>query len=124
MILAVLALGSTMLGVTAIAGFLMLYQIRQATDFEGSAKALFAADTGTEWALESYFHPPQGPLPGTPPGTLSNGASMVVTCYDSSDNPLATCDTANSSYAISKGTYGDTKRAFYLQFNGPTSTVP
>ena len=47
MLLAVLTLGATMLGATTIAGLLMVYQIRQTTDFENSAKAVFAADAGT-----------------------------------------------------------------------------
>lgn len=119
MLLAVLALGGTMLGATTIAGFLMLYQIRQATDFENSTKAVFAADAGTEWALYSYFKPPQA----SPP-TLSNGASFQVTCYDASDTPLATCDTTSSAYAISKGSSGDTKRAFEVDFSVATPTLP
>lgn len=125
MILAVLALGGTMLGATAIAGFLMLYQIRQATDFEASSKALFAADAGTEWALYSYLHPPEGPLPGSPAGTLSNGAMMQVTCYDSTGITVVSCDsTSTAAEAISKGTAEDTKRAFLVEFGGATSTMP
>jgi uncharacterized protein YggU (UPF0235/DUF167 family) len=123
MLLAVLALGGTMLGATTIAGFLMLYQIRQATDFENSAKAIFAADAGTEWALYSYFKPPQAPLPGTN-GTLSNGAMVEISCYDASGTVLATCDTTSSAYAISKGTFGDTKRAFEVDFSVATPTLP
>jgi hypothetical protein len=54
MVLTVLSLGGTLLGVTAIAGLLMLFQIRQATDLGNSAKAIFAADTGIEWALFDF----------------------------------------------------------------------
>jgi hypothetical protein len=120
MILAVLALGGTMLGATAIAGFLMLYQIREASDFESSAKAVFAADAGTEWALYSYFNPPAG----QPLGTLSNGAAVQVTCYDSTGINVVACDATNTATeAISKGSADDAKRAFLVEFVGATSTV-
>lgn len=125
MILAVLALGGTMLGATAIAGFLMLYQIRQAADFESSAKAVFAADAGTEWALYSYFDPPAGSLPGDPAGTLSNGATIQVTCYDSTGTNPVPCDSTSTAVeAISKGSAEDAKRAFLVMFSGATSTLP
>lgn len=45
----ILALGGTMLGATTIAGLLMLYQVRQATDLKLSNKAVFAANTAVEW---------------------------------------------------------------------------
>ena len=121
MILAVLMLGGAMLGVTAIAGLLMLYQIRQSTDYENSAKAIFAADAGVEWALQSYFKPPAGPLPGSPPGTLENGAVVSVTCYDNTNSPVA-CSNPSSTYAISEGSAGGTKRAFFVGMS--TSTFP
>ena len=125
MILAVLALGGTMLGATAIAGFLMLYQIREATDFQSSAKAIFAADAGTEWALYSYFQPPAGALPGAPAGTLSNGATMQVTCYDGTGVNVVSCDsTGIAADAISKGAALDAKRAFLVTFGGAKSTLP
>jgi len=49
MLLTVLALGGTILGATTIAGVLMIYQIRQATDLQQSNKAIFAADAAIEW---------------------------------------------------------------------------
>lgn len=71
MILAVLALGGVVLGATTIAGTLMRYQIRRATDFQNSARAIFAADSGVECALYNYFNGStcESSL------TLSNGAS-------------------------------------------------
>ncbi len=119
MILAVLTLGGAILGVTAIAGLLMLYQIRQSTDFQSSAKSVFAGDAGVEWALYSYFQPPQNPT-----STFANGATLDVVCYNDLNAPLATCDDASSSYAISKGTAGDTKRAFLVELVNATSTFP
>ena len=55
MLIAVLALGGAILGATAVAGLMTLYQIRAATDTANSAKAIFAADAGTEWALFNYY---------------------------------------------------------------------
>lgn len=124
MILAVLTLGGAILGVTAIAGLLMLYQIRQSTDFQNSAKSVFAGDSGVEWSLYSYFRPPQGALPGNPPGFFPNGASLVVTCYDDTNAALSTCDDASSSYAIAEGAAGGTKRAFLVEVATATSTFP
>lgn len=118
MLLAVLMLGGTILGVTAIAGFLMLYQIRQSVDFQNSAKSVFAADAGVEWALDNYFQSAQ------PSPLFGNNASFTVLCYDNADNQLPGCANASSSYAISKGTAGNTKRAFLIEFNGATSTFP
>lgn len=51
MLLTVLIVSGTILGATTIAGLLMLYQIRQATNFGQSLQALFAADAGLEWQL-------------------------------------------------------------------------
>ena len=48
MILTVLALGGAVLGATTVAGLLMLYQLRQTSDMANSARAIFAADAGTE----------------------------------------------------------------------------
>ena len=55
MLLTVLIVSGTILGATTIAGLLMLYQIRQSTDFGRSLQAIFAADTGLEWQLYRKF---------------------------------------------------------------------
>jgi len=55
MLLTVLIISGTILGATTIAGLLMLYQIRQATNTALSLQALFAADTGLEWRLYQLF---------------------------------------------------------------------
>ena len=55
MLIAVLSLGGAILGATAIAGFLTLYQIRTTADTENSAKAIFAADAGVEWSQFEYY---------------------------------------------------------------------
>ena len=120
MLLAVLTLGATMLAVTTIAGLLMVYQIRQVTDFGSSAQAVFAADAGAEWALYSYFKQ----VPVEQP-TFSNGATLLpVVCYDASNMPTASCTATSSVYAISKGYAGNTKRAFLVTFSGAAGPLP
>ena len=55
MLLSVLIISGAVLGATAIAGLLMLYQVRQATNITLSMQALFAADAGVEWELFKLF---------------------------------------------------------------------
>ncbi len=55
MLLTILTLGGAILGATTIAGLLMIYQLRQTTDSENSARAIFAADAGVECSLYDYF---------------------------------------------------------------------
>ncbi len=55
MILSVMMLGGILLSGAAIAGLLMLYQIKASNDVVASAKAVFAADTGLEAASWCAF---------------------------------------------------------------------
>ncbi len=51
MLLTVMLLSGTVIGATAIAGLLTVYQLRQSSNAADSMKALYAADTGIEWEL-------------------------------------------------------------------------
>jgi hypothetical protein len=119
LLLAVLMLGATMLGATTIAGLLMAYQIRQVTNFSDSAKSVFAADAGTEWALDTHFHTSSSPSDIG----FSNGATDTVMCYNASGTSMS-CSSPSSSYAISIGLSGGTERAFLANFMGATSSLP
>lgn len=55
MILSVLLISSAVLAAASLAGLLILFQLRQATDAESSAKAVFAADSGIERALFARY---------------------------------------------------------------------
>lgn len=55
MLLTVLIISGTILGVTTIAGILMVNQIRQTTNVANSFQAIFAADAGLEWELYRLF---------------------------------------------------------------------
>lgn len=139
MLLATLALGGAILGATTIAGLLMLYQIRATTDSENSANAIFAADAGVEWALFDFYcdatstknpssrctsRPADEPLPGNPPGTLGNGATVSVTCSDNFGVAVACNNTSTAMSAISKGFSLNSKRAFFLDLQSATATLP
>ncbi len=57
MLASVIILGGILASATAIAGILMVYQIREASDSENSAQALFAADSGIEAATLCFTKP-------------------------------------------------------------------
>jgi len=123
MLIAILTLGGAILGATSIAGLLMLYQIRSTTDSENSAKAIFAADTGVNWALDTYFN---SSTAGTAPQLTGSKAVLNVTCFDVSGVATA-CDGSGATppdYAISLGSSNGSRRAFQVEFAGATSTTP
>jgi hypothetical protein len=127
MILATLALGGALLGATAIAGVLMLYQLRATTDTENSAKAIFASDGGVEWALFNFYcsqtTPPRCAVPPAyPSSTFTNGATVDVVCYDDTNTPTPCYSTSTAATAISRGTSLDAQRTFDLTFS--TGTLP
>lgn len=138
MLIAVLSLGGAILGATAIAGFLTLYQIRTTTDSANSAKAIFAADSGTEWVLYNYYCPTDIPSPGGrcpsvtpgvseyPSSSFSNGATIQVACYNSfsASGPTVLCSDPTTVAAISTGRSAGSARAFYLGVSGATTTYP
>lgn len=51
MLLTVLLTGGVLLAATAVAGLMMVYQIRQTTAVIDSVQAIFAADAAVEWEL-------------------------------------------------------------------------
>jgi len=76
MILTVLLLSGAILSATAISAMLVLFQLRQASDIESSAQAIFAADAGIECVLYEATAG-SGNYSGCQ-GTLDNGAKYVV----------------------------------------------
>ncbi len=137
MILASLALGGALLGISALAGLLMTYQIRQTTDLENSTKAIMAADSGVEWGLYQYFHPSNPPVatnPGCPGscspnggyklGPYANGATVVVTCWGldpvtGSELQQPNCSNASSIQAIGDSNLADRSLRAYFQLFAP-----
>lgn len=104
MLLTTLALGSMMLGVTTIAGLLMIFQLRQTTNFADSAKAIFAADAGIEWSLYNFSC--QGDpdaKPCIPSSTLSfsNGAKVSVSNDGLTMKSIGSAGSASRAFLLS-----------------------
>ena len=119
MLLAVLAIGGAILTASTIAGLLTLYQIRQATDFGNSAKAIFAADAGLEWELFNVFYPSGD----APKPDFTNGADFRGSCTDDEENSLP-CTDASATIMKSIGDAVSIKRGFILFLENATATVP
>ena len=134
MLITVLALGGAILGATTVAGLLTLYQIRATTNAESSAKAVFAADAGVEWAQYVYNcmnvdtggKRCQGGQTPAPPTQLSaSGATVSSICYsDYSATTPSPCSSPNTVAGISTGAYLSSERAFYLGFSTTTTVYP
>ncbi len=107
-----------MLGATAIAGFLITIQLQQAGDVINSAKAVFAADAGVNCALYHLNNPNKEGgvcLNETEHIELANRADVVFECHiDDRFNDVSkvSCGNPATTYILSKGTSGTTKRAF------------
>lgn len=140
MLIAVLSLGGAILGATTVAGFLMLYQIRATTDTENSAKAIFAADAGTEWVLFNHYcgivNPPNplrcdssvasGITEYPHPTFYGSNATMQADCYDNkaASGATSTCSNPAVVVAISSGIANGSERAFFVGISNSTTTYP
>ncbi len=79
MLLTVVLLSGVILASTSLAGFLILYQLRSATDIKASTKAIFAADAGIEWAFYNE-NKLGGSLPYLNGGpSMTNGSKVTIT---------------------------------------------
>ncbi|MDO8430221.1 MAG: hypothetical protein Q7S73_02540 [bacterium] len=123
MLITVLALSGTILGATTIAGLLMLYQIRQATDVVNSTKAIFAADSGFEWRLYKFYKTDNKTCGSDcPPGDNSCSPPIMTNINLPPDQAILTRCVSNSNpdgtltFDIqSIGTSGNNRRAFGVQ---------
>ncbi|MDO8664514.1 MAG: hypothetical protein Q7K44_03170 [Candidatus Liptonbacteria bacterium] len=111
MLVSILTLGAVMIGVTAVAGLLVVYQIRMSSDVANSAKAIFASDAGIDWALYQFLKPALATPDKRP--VFSNGARFEVVCKNSSGNQVQCTDQSVSSIK-SNGFYGLISRVFEL----------
>ena len=119
MILTVLALGGTLLGATTVAGLLTLYQIRNSTDLTNSAKAIFAADAGLEWAFYNFACSNGGTQQPCPAEeldeTFTNDAAVNVNCFDAAGETVE-CTDPTVTAIRSIGRAGGSSRAFEATF--------
>ncbi len=132
MLIAILALGGAMIAATAIAGFLILYQIRSSTDSLNSAKAIFAADAGADFGLFNYYcatTSTQNPIPRCTSAPVmgpfsGSGATVTVTCYDANNSTTACYNNSSVTYIVSRGTSESSSRAFYEQILSTSTIFP
>ena len=138
MLIAVLSLGGAILGATAVAGLLTLYQLRSANDSQNSAKAIFAADSGVEWTLFDYYCTDTGRCPGGAPDggemtipasslpsfTGGSGATVSISCSDINGVASLCSDVSSTVSAVTMGASSNSKRAFAVTLVGATSTDP
>lgn len=102
LLITVLVLGGSILGATTIAGLLLSYQIRQATDLVNSGKAIYAADAGLEWGKLLYFNSSTAMSRGQP--SMNNGTNFTVTCFMRDQRTAVNCtDEASVSVIRSVG---------------------
>ncbi len=118
MMVVTILMGGLFLVGTAVAGLLMLYQLKQSSDAVSSGAAVFAADAGTEASLFCYY---TTSTPSTICGIgylcptsvkLPNGASASSTL-------LFHCDGGSPSYftAVSYGYAGTSERVVQSNFS-------
>lgn len=102
MLLSVLALGATILGVTTIAGLLMIFQLRQTVNISDSAKAIYAADAGIEWAFYDFVcrADPGDEKECVPLPAFTNGASVTVTNDGASIKAIGSAGKASRAFLI------------------------
>ncbi len=114
MLITVLVLSGTILGATAIAGLIMLYQIRQSTDIVNSTKAIYAADSGIEWRLYKFFKTDAQICKNCPDGgacpqpKFQNNSSFEATCVAQGGGATTTVDVKST------GLSGNNARAFEI----------
>lgn len=79
MILTITIVVGALVGATAVAGSMMVRQIRQSTQSIDSTRAIFAAETGIEAALYKQFKNSDYTIPTLPLGKSKAEFKVVVT---------------------------------------------
>jgi hypothetical protein len=100
MLLTVIYLSAAVLGAAALAGLLVLYQLRQTVDIGSSNQAIFAADAGVECALFKRYREATQNCGETTAINLTNGAAYQTSV------------SADGSVIRSVGRAGRATRAF------------
>lgn len=121
MILTVLILGGIIISAAGLIGYLMINNLRQATDIESSVKAIYAADAGREWEMWRVLTPNNFNQINQNCPVFHNQAGFTIGI-----GVLA--DATTSFQIISAGTAGKDTRAwsggpYDMNENSPTSTL-
>lgn len=106
MLLSVLLIGTSVLTITSLAGYLMLQRIRMAHQFIDSTKAIFAADAGVECEYYNYFKSGNVVC-----GNLNFSDSMTKV-----QTSIITNASGTPQYIRSTGSSNKFKRAFLVEF--------
>lgn len=114
MLLAVLLVGTSVLVITSLSGYLMLQRIRMGFNFVDSTKAIFAADAGVECEFYNSFKGASVDCDGL---TFSDLLTKVQTVIISSD-------TGVPQYIKSIGTSNKSNRAFVAEFKVVAPPAP
>lgn len=109
-LISIVVLGSIVLSITTIAGYLSIQRIRSSRDIVDSAKAIYAADTGIE--LEAYKRLTYEPLFGT--STPSVGINVPGVSFEATST-----ETGGQFEIRSIGTSGKVGRGFRVNINKP-----
>lgn len=130
-LLTVLVLSGSIIGASAIAGYLMLLSVRSSTDLASSAKAILAADAGIEWELYRTFQDSNYQSP-----VFLNNATFTATVDSASvqidqsqvlDDVSVSADTGTQSFTVGSGVIniaaatvklsGSVPGSYLIQFN-------
>lgn len=115
MLITTLVLSGTILAASTIAGLLMLYQIRQAGNSAESAKAIFAADSGTEVEMYNLYFPDLADCSYTP--SFDDPNTKIAEHFSE-------IDSSGNISIISKGVAGRTTRAFQVELGAFATSIP
>lgn len=123
MILTVLVLGGIIISAATLISYLIVNNLKQATDIGSSARAVFASDAGREWELWKALklgELPNDPTHGCP--KFTNGASFTAGIG------ILSPDSTSTLQIISAGVVGKNTRAWIwingMNANTPTSSYP
>lgn len=108
MLLSIMIIGTSILVVSVVAGYLMVQRLRFSSNMVDSAKAVFAADAGIECEQYNIFHP----------SAIFDCNNPAVLNFDDSLTTVATLRglIGMTNYIKSTGTSNKSKRAFYLSY--------
>lgn len=108
MLLSIMIIGTSILVISVVAGYLTVQRLRFSSNMVDSAKAIFAADAGIECEQYNIFHPD--------PGDTFNCNDSVVLDFEDSLVSVQTIRNMVGFYIKSTGTSNKSKRAFYLSY--------
>lgn len=113
MLLSIVIIGTSILVVSIVAGYLMVQRLRFSSNMADSAKAVFAADAGIECELYNIFKAD----PDIVCNDLSFDALNALTAKTETIKNFFINPLGETIYYIkSTGTFNKSKRAFYLSY--------